>query len=261
MRRPHLLFLFSLLFVGGCHSGTLPNPNDPTDVGSLTPENIRDQFSCISDMLQTRLGRRQITQKEYEDLMQAAADKLLSGFSPDKVDPSKAWQIADLLVNARHWKEAKAVLETAVAWAKANHNEDRRVNDSLSLARVMAELDDVPGAITTARSVFAVRPQDSVPILYATRFRIVPAGRGKKHDLELAKLLEDAINIDMRAQVDPTSGPGRDFLRFRPFHVIKAWALVEDLYKSANRPELAAEAHQKGIDATKGFDANAPVQL
>jgi len=234
-----------LPLVAGCHTGTLPNPNDPNVVGGLSPDNIQDQMSCISDMLQIRLARQQINDTEYNDLLEKAADSLLVNFNSDRVEPSKAWQTSKVMITAKHWADAKPVLEAAVEWAKINHNRDREINDTLRLARVEAEMGDVPQAIKTARTVFVLKPWEGAPILYATQLEIVPACRGKGHDVEVAKLLEDAIAIDLNVQVDATKTEGRDFLRYRPMHVADAWAGVVELYEDAKRPDLAEAARKK----------------
>ncbi len=254
MRRPQLLLLLgALLVAGGCQSGMLPNPNDPKDMGSLTPDNIREQLGCISDSLQTRLIRGEISNKEFQSLMQQAADQLLAGFNPEKIDEAKAWQIGEIMITAKHWDQAKVTLELAVQWAKQHHDEDRVVNDTLRLARVYAEMGKVPEAIKIARSVFDVKPQDGAPILYATAYEIVPAAFDKGSDVEIGKLLEDAIAIDLSVKVDTQSLPGQEFLDWRPHHVAQAWTRVVELYDHAGRTDLATEARKK-MDAAQATD-------
>ena len=245
MRFRYWFLICSLLLVGGCQTGTLPNPNDPNDVGSLSPDNLKDQFSSISELLQVRLAHRQISNEEFKFLLGQAADSLLKGFTVDKVEARNAWQIGEIMINARHWEDAQTVLVKAIEWAKSNHNEDRFVNDTLRLARVRAELGEVSQAVKTARTVFSVPSYAAVPILYATQSEIVPAGRGKGHDAELAKLWEDAIAIDLKATVNPETVPGQGFLSARPFHVYQSWVLVTELYRDANRPDLAVLSQKK----------------
>jgi tetratricopeptide (TPR) repeat protein len=227
----------------------LPNPNDPKDMGSLTPDNIRDQLGCISELLQTRLIRGEITNKEFHSLMQQAADGLLVGFDPERIEAAKAWQIGEIMITAKHWDQAEITLQAAVRWAKAHHNQDRLVNDTLRLARVYAEMGKVPGAIKIARTVFGVSPVDGAPILYATAYEIVPAAYDKGSDVEIAKLLEDAITIDLNVKVDSRNLPGQEFLDWRPHHVAQAWTRVVELYNHAGRADLAAEAQKKAEEA------------
>ena len=172
MRRTRYLVLLGVLFIGGCHTGTLPNPNEPADMGGLSQENIHDQFTCFSEMLQARQARGEITSKEFSELLAKATAPLLVGFNLDKVDVSKANQMADILIQVKDWQDAKKVLEGSIVWAQLNRNEDRRVNDTLKLAHVQAEIADVPGAIKTARTVFNVRAEDAVPVLFETLYQI-----------------------------------------------------------------------------------------
>jgi hypothetical protein len=253
MRLYRLALLIPVFALAGCHSGILPNPNDPLD-GQLTVDNIRDQLGCISDALLSRESRGQITDAEYHERKVEAANSLLRGFNPDKIDISKGWQVGEILITAKRWSQAKKVLEGAVELAKIRRNEDRRINDSLRLAQVLAEMGDVPGAVKMARTAFKVQPQDAVPVLNATLLRIVPAGRGKGHDLELAKLLEDAIAVDQKAMVDTESAPGKSYLMARPFHEGKSWKLIAELYDASKRPDLADAARLK----TKGTQVNDP---
>jgi len=261
MQNLRLLWLFCLLAVAGCQVGTLPDPNDPADVGSLSADNLLGQYDSVSELLQSRVASRQVTQEQSNELLRQASDSLLTGFNPDKADVAKLWRIADVMVSAKHWTDAKPVLEAAVEYAKLKHNEDRRVNDSLSLARVFAEMGNVPEAIKIARSVFNVGPRDGAPILFATLYRVAPAGRGKGHDPELAKLIEDAIEIALHVQVDTTSLPGEQFLMGRRHHIELAWQLVEDLYTDAQKPDLAEKARVKADGMLKKASVGRPVRV
>ena len=245
MRITRLILLGLAVGLAGCRSGTLPNPNDPKDVGGITIDNLEDQLSCVSDMLLGREAKGQITDKQFHELMQEEAAKLLKGLDTDKTDVSKLWQVGDVMLTAKEWDRAKPILEAAITWAKENHNDDRWVNDSLRLAHVEAELNKVPEAIKTARSVFAVSPFGAAPILYGVLYDIAPAARGKGHDLELAKLIEDAMVIDLHVRVDTRFEGSREFVKRRPDHLRNAWAFIEKLYDDANRPDLKAQARQR----------------
>ena len=71
-------------------------------------------------------------------------------------------------------------------------------------------------------------------------------------DVELAKLIEDAIQINMRVLVDPSTKEGALFLNARPRHVHIAWETVISLYTDANRPDLASEATKKAEAMSHG---------
>lgn len=261
MRKFRWFLLFGLAAIVGCKTGTLPDPNDPKQAGSLTSENIIGLTSSISDSLQSKVAIGIITDDQAKVLLQQEADSLLVGFSPDKTDVTKLWQIGNVMITAKHWKDAKPVMEAAVEFAKLKHNEDRRINDSLKLARVQAELGDVSEAIKIARTVFDAAPTQAVPILYGTLSEIVPAGRGKGHDLELAKLLEDAIGTALKAEVNPNSGAGRLYLLARPHKIQEAWKLIEDLYEDAKRPDLAVQARTKEVQMAESMRPGHPTQI
>ena len=242
MRKRVPIRVVAALLVVGCQTGTLPSPNDPNDVGLLSGENIQDQLRSISDSLALHRDRGEITEATYEDLMAESAKKLLTGFKPEKIDATRAWKYGYAQITARDWPAAKSTLEIAIQAAKLAHNEDRRVNDCLKLARVYAEMGQVDEAIKTVRSVFNAGPEDSAPILFATLYDIVPVARGKHKDVELAKLLEETIAIDLKVRVDPNLREGRKFLNSRPHHLRNAWRAISSLYTDANRPDLAAQA-------------------
>lgn len=240
----------------GCQSGHVPNPNDPADVGALSPDTLRRNLGAVTDSLTARRASGELNNTQYRELVAKAAKELLESVDPTSIKPAQAWQYGEVLKDAEQWKDAEAVLKVAVKYATSTHDEDRRINDTLRLAVVQANLGHVPDAIASARSTFDAKPQDSVPILISVLLELTPVARSKGHDLELAKLLEDAISIHMRTRVDPNSVPGRDFLIARPYHIYHAWSLVAELNHAAGRDDLAAKARQKRADSSTGFAPN-----
>lgn len=224
------------------HVGTPSDPNDPSQAGLLTPEVLRRILAGASDSLQERVEKGEIDDTQFHELMSQAANRLLDQVDIGRIPPNKAWEYAEVFVTAERWQDAKKALLIAVKVAKG---EDRRVNDNLHLARVLAELGDVPTAVATARTTFDTPDQGAAPILPATLLEIVKAGEGKGHDPELAALLEDAITCEMRTIVDPTSQSGKAFLAARPFHVRNAWKKVVGLYESAGKMKEAAAAEKR----------------
>ncbi|MFI5385595.1 MAG: hypothetical protein ACHQ50_05675 [Fimbriimonadales bacterium] len=240
--------LLILLVAGGVvwfstrlsHIGTPPDPNDPRQAGILTPEVLELDLKGASENLMDRINRgEQISDARFHDLMAEAANSLLNQVDVDSIPPNRAWEYGEFYITARRWKDAKKALDVAVKVAK---DEDRRVNDNLRLARVLAELGDVHRAVVTARSTFNVADTGAAPILPATLLEIVPAGAGKGDDAELAAMLEDAIACENRTVVDANTVPGRDFLLARPFHVRNAWTKIVELYTSAGNPAKAKAA-------------------
>lgn len=61
----------SLTLIGlaaiGCKTGTLPDPNDPADVGNLTPETVRHNLFWANAMLLEREQSGEITPAESRE--------------------------------------------------------------------------------------------------------------------------------------------------------------------------------------------------
>jgi hypothetical protein len=231
--------LFSALLAGGCTSGTIPDPNDPNDVGNAQPEVLRNDLKGAADSLFDRVNRGELTVKQAQNYLAAYADKLVSGLKVEKVPVGKAWEYGQVFYTARRWKHAKVFYEIAVAHAV---NDDRRINDSIKLAAVDCQLGDVPSAVALMRATFKSPPTAKAPILIGTLLEVVPAGEGKGHDVELAQLLEDAIPQAEETVVDPNTIAGRMYLIARPHHVANAWLKIVHLFNAANRPDLAQKA-------------------
>lgn len=217
-----------------------PNVSDRTTV--VAADVLRRSLSGLSDSLLERVRSHEITDEEFKDRMAAAAQELMQGIDATKIPAPSAWEYGELFITARDWQKAKVSFEKAVKVAK---EEGRRVNDNVRLARVYAELNDVPKAIETARSTFNTKDTEAGPILLATLYEITPAAEGKGHDLELATLLEDAIVCEERTIVDTTKAEGRDFIAARPFHVRRAWMKVIDLYEGVGQQAKAEEARKR----------------
>lgn len=235
---------FLWFYNGLGHWGTPEDPNVAPPTGVVSALALRRSLRGVSDSLMQRVRDGEITDSEFKDRIAAAADNLLSKVDLKKIPDREAWEYGEMFITARQWQRAEQLLVRAV---KVAPDEDRRVNDSLRLARVKAELGDVAGAIETARGVFDTDDRSAAPILPAVLYEIVPAGQGKGHDPELAALLEDAIACHLRTQVDPTTTPGRDFLSARPFHVHRAWERVIRLYDGAGETKKARAAAERMI--------------
>lgn len=226
----------------GCETAVLPDPNDPNDVSVVQPDVLRNSLKGASDNLNQRLAQREINQRQYDALMAQYANDLLNTTNIEAIPPSRAWEYAEVFRTAKRWKEAATVLKVAV---KAAKSQDRRVNDTLRLAQALAYENEVPEAIQTAKKVFDAPAQEKAPILLAVLYEIVPAARNKGKDVDLATLLEDAIEQAQQTLVDPNSDAGKMFLAARPHHVRNAWMTVLDLYSAAGRDDLAQKAMRR----------------
>ncbi len=234
----------------GCRWGTPPDPNNPATAGIQRADVLRSSLKGASDALLERVAHGELTDAQFKKQIAIAANEILKGVQVDQIPISQAWEYGELFRTARQWEVARKLLETAVKVAKTN---DRRVNDSLHLAHVYAELDQVPKAIQTARSVFDVPNKDAAPILPAVLLEIVPAGQHKGSDPELAALLRDAIDAENRTVVDPSTQPGIDFLAAKRFHLKDAWKKIAQLYKDSGKPEEAAAASKAGNEMLQNY--------
>lgn len=239
------LLILAGLVLTGCKTGVLKDPNDPADAGVLAPEILRRNLKGVSDMLNDRLAAGEIGPRRYQALIEDAAKELLAKVNIDRVDPAHAWEYVEVLRTAGRWEDVERFAKVAVKSAQKTQNADRLVNDTLRLAQAQAKLGRVKEAIATARSVYGAKPTDAAPILPATLYEIVPAGRGKGHDPELAKLLEDAIDCHMGTIVDVNSEAGKMFILARPTHIQRAWSWVITLYRNANQPAEAEAAAKR----------------
>lgn len=220
----------------GCQAPTIPDPNDPEDVGLVTPDVLKTNLAYLYQFLADRVGRGEITQKKADQYMAEEAGKMVAHIDIKKVPKGLVWQYADIYRTARNWKKAREAYLIAVKNAK---DEDRRINDTLRLAQCTAAEGDVPEAIRLAKSVMNAKPVDSAPILPAVYLEIVPMAEGKGHDGELADLIVQAVKKHKATVVDPKKEAGQAFLMARSYHIRKALQLAYDLYMAAGKTEKA----------------------
>ncbi len=236
------LLIAALLALGGCENGTLPDPNDPKDVGLMRPDEVQRNLKATSDFLNERRLRGEISDERGKELIAKRADELLKDIDLSQITAGDAWQYGEVFVTAKKWPAAKKVFELAV---KKPANEDRRINDTLHLARVLAEMGEVSESISRVRSTFNCKIIDAAPILPAVLLEVVPAGLGKGHDVEYAQLLIDAIAQEQRVYVDPTLDQGKAFLMAKPFHIEHAYRLAIGTFLKSNRMDLASKARDE----------------
>ncbi len=235
-----VIWAFCLCIVG-CQVGAPPNPNSAKDVGLIAPEILKRNLRWAYEELERRKLHGEIDDKTEKKMLAQYARSLLSDAALERMPPDQAWQYGEVYRTAEQWPQAKRVFELAVQVAK---DDNRRVNDNLRLAQVLAKLGDVRGAIQHTRSTFNAVRSGKAPILLATLYEIVPAAEGQGHDVELAQLLEGAIQQHLETIVDPRTIPGRMFLLARRHHIHNAWDKVIDLYRKSGENGLAEEAQQ-----------------
>jgi len=211
---------------------------------------MQRNISMAYQDLDLRVRRREISEQQKEKLIRELAESLASYIKLEEIPDEDAYRYADVLRQANRLAEAKAAYETAVSVAKT---EDRVVNDSLQLARVMCLLGEVDPAIELVRTTFTASPKEKAPILLSVLYEIVPAAKDKGKEVEIANLLIDAIDQQMLVEVDPTSDSGKAFLAASQIHVAKAWQESMKLYNAAKREDLMRKAIEHRDAVAKKF--------
>lgn len=234
-----LSFLSLLILMAGCRTGTIPDPNEPAmsnvPNGDALSRNIRDLMELLDD----RQSRGEITADKRNILQKKVITDLLNRVDVANIRPAQAWQFGDAYRLAGDWAKARDLYAVAV---KASKTEDRRINDSLRLARAQANLGESEAAVSTCRTTFDSQPQDKAPILLAVLYEIVQEGYEKSKSEIWATILEQAIEQHKQVIVDPGSKGGRAFLLARPAHIRNAWIKVAKIYQDLNMAERAREA-------------------
>jgi tetratricopeptide (TPR) repeat protein len=237
MRPATSLCLLSLwLLSEGCRPIVLPDPNDPVHNAALNGEILLRNIQDAQQILDRRVANGELSPENRDALLRKQIDKYLAEVRWNEIPDHDAWRLGDALRISGDWTRALQMYERAVGVAKTN---DRFVNDSLRLARAQAKLGRTEEAIETVRTTFRAPPRDKAPILMAVLYEVAPLAKGKGHDPQLARLIEQAIEQHMRTIVDPNTKPGEDFLRARPVHVRKAWLLAAQAYRDAGMEEDA----------------------
>lgn len=230
------LALAPLLVIAGCQAPSIPDPNDPTVPGPNQTQRIVAAIKAVSDAANKRVLDREISPDDAKQLVNTFEANLCRSIDISQISPADAYIYGQIFLDAQDWENARKVLTLAVAHAK---DEDRRVNDTLRLAQAYAELGDVKKAIGLTKTTFTTDPEDKAPILPGVLFTIIPAGRGKGSDAELAGLLEDAIHQHELVVVNPQLDNGKMFLAAEPVLLNRAWHEVIRLYEESGRQDLA----------------------
>jgi tetratricopeptide (TPR) repeat protein len=240
--------VLALLGAIGCQVPTIPNPNDPDDVGVVSAPVLKRNLVVASTFLYQRVDRGEITDEKAQQLLAATADKMIAHIDLKAIRPESAWEYGDVFRTARRWDLAEAAYTLAVKSAK---NDDRRINDTLRLAVCQAHLGKYEEAIKSAQSVLDAPVQESAPILPSILYELVPAARGHGRDTALADVLEQATKKHVATKVDPTSSAGRSFVSAAPHHLARAWGTIVDLYRADGKDDVAQAAHERGIAMLK----------
>lgn len=237
--------------LSGCYVQTLPDPNAMTKHKMLDAGIMRRNIQEAHRILDGRIARGEISPADKNREINRLVFEYSELIQVDEVPAKSAWEYADVLRQAGRLEDSEALYEKAVEIAP---DEDRRVNDTLQLARVKAMLGKVDEAIELTRSTFDASDEGKAPIMMATLYEIVPEAEGKGKDKEIALLLQDTIFLHQEVLVDPTTAAGENFLMARPRHVANAWAKTIKLLEGAGAQKELREAviKQQDMSAQSG---------
>lgn len=236
--------------MAGCHFGSLPDPNRIEEESPLNAKAMQDSIKEMYAVLGLRVRRGELTQEQSDKMIKEYVVNLAEDIDLQEVRDRDAWRYADILRQAGRYQESYDLYQRAVEKADG---EDRRVNDSLQMARVCAMLKKHDEALKLARSTFDVEPAGKAPILMSVLYELVPAMQGQGKDLELAQLLQEAIGQHEATVVDPESQAGQAFIAVRPHHIQKGWTEAMKLYEAAGKPDLARKAIAASEAAAKKY--------
>jgi len=242
-RRATTARLWALLLVAlafGC-GRTLRDQNERILKGPLTGDLVRQELADDNRVLQGRLERGEIDEAKSRSLMKLEATDLVDKIDFANIPAAKAWEFGEAYRTAEMWPQAAKLYEEAV---KVAPDEDRRVNDTLHLAEALAHLGMAKAAIATAKKVMNAAPSASAPILYGVLYQIAPAAKGQGADVELARLLEQAIGKHQATVVDPKTDAGAAFLRAKGTHITRAYLLASELYAQGGDAADAERARE-----------------
>jgi tetratricopeptide (TPR) repeat protein len=244
----------------GCQEKQVPDPNDPTDVPLAKRAAVLQlNIQRMSDAMNDRVVSGNITDQQRLDYISDEAQKLLAQGDPEHSTPQDAWIYANLYITCHEYAKAIPLLKKAIQYEASVGDDDRRVNDSLRLARSLAETGKTKEALDLVQSVIDSKPKDPGPVLPSVLLEITPVTEGKGHDPQLSHLLEEAIHEHLRMKVDPSTLAGKTFLFAKPHHIWNAWLKIESLDENSGHPDQAAAARERAKAMMQTLDSP-PVQ-
>ena len=246
--RACLLLVASIAFAG-CQFGQMPNQED-VEASAVGPEALQKRLGRARSTVDDRIRRRQLSREEGDEILREYVVSLLEDVDVETVSPDEAWIYGDLFRQVPDWQATYDLYSVAVEHAES---EDRRVNDSLRLAEATAELGDVEEGIRLVRSTFDASAGGKGPILMATLYEFLPSARRPGMEIQLAALLEAAIEQHLMTVVDPSEDVGRLFLISREHHVREAWSQIILLYQAADEEERALGATVRYLEMMQRF--------
>ena len=133
-----------MALTAGCVAPTIPNPNDPRQTPEIPIETLRGNVQSAADHVFERVAKGEIDDARGRAILTEYASDLLATVRQESVPPERAWMYGDVFRTARRDDEARRFYRIAVDHAVKTKNEDRRVNDSIKLAGLLARVGHLP---------------------------------------------------------------------------------------------------------------------
>lgn len=228
-----------LVVLAGCAQPWKQDPNVSVPGRPVSGDVLARNIAGLMADLDEREAKGAISAADREAVLQGFLERTLEPVVPEQVPDGECWQFGDAYRLRGDWEQATKLYERAV---KAAHTEDRKVNDSLRLARALAHAGRHEEAIAMARSTFDASETNKAPILMAVLYEIVPEAGSNAPKKDYAVLLLDAIAQHRQTVVDAGSPEGAAFLETRSVHIRKAYVAAANLLMESGDRQAAREA-------------------
>ena len=222
----------AVLALSGCETGTTPSPFDPANASIVEVEQVQIALRGIWSMLEFRVETGEIKREAAESEFIKRATEFAVPLDADDVPPGDAWRVGEIQRAAKRWPEALKAYQRA---AEHPADDDRRTVDRLRLAEALAWNKKPQDALKMARTAFSAQPSNKGSILLAVIYEVAPPLMTQKVDGELARLILDAIEQHLSADVPITSSEGKAFYLARPAHVRYAFDQALRLLERSGR--------------------------
>lgn len=227
-----------LLIAAGCQTAQIPDPNDPANAAIVSVEDVQLAVRGVADEIGLRVASASISKEKGDEELHARVSEFANSMNIDDLKPEDAWRAGEIFMLAGQNERAEKYLRQAT---QKPANDDRRTNDLIRLAVVLARENKIREAIETAEKSFSAQPSNKGSILLGITKELVPAAQGKGNDAALAHLIEGAIEQHLAADVPTTTPEGRAFHAAQAFHVREAFDLAIQIYQRIGRNSSAAK--------------------
>lgn len=231
----------------GLKDSVPPDPNDVLQAESgglaLATRNVEELFWT----LENKRANGDLDDQRASDLLQQYARQQVEQVRRTGAEKESTFTFGELLRAGKLWAEAQKVYEQVIE--ENPKNEDLFVNSKLRIAQCLAAQNRVPEGLAAIRETFWASSGNKPPILLGVYLDFAPVARGKGHDVEIAKVIREAVNQHLEASVNPASVSGQAFLGARRIHVQRAFQIAIALLDQAQAVDLSSQ-YRMERDAT-----------